>query len=118
MKKIKTFEDALKALKLGFTPPEGLSKDELAYMKLKIIAQALNDGWKPNWNNWDEWKYYPWFRMGDDGGSPGVGFSDNDYGLVYSNSTVGSRLCFKSSELAEYAGKQFEELYKDYYLID
>jgi hypothetical protein len=60
MKKIKTFEDACKALKINFTPAADLTKDELAYMKLKIIAKALNEGWVPNWNNWDEWKYYPW----------------------------------------------------------
>lgn len=28
---------------------------------------------------------------------------------------VGSRLCFKSSELATYAGEQFEHLYNEYF---
>jgi hypothetical protein len=118
MKKIKTFEDACKALNINFTPPGELTKDEVAYLKLKIIAKALNDGWIPNWNNWDERTYYPWFRMGNNGASPGVGFSyyGCDYGAA--NSTVGSRLCFKSSELAKYASTQFESIYKDYLLIE
>ena len=101
---IKTLEDACKALNIEFKPVEGLTKDELAYQKLKIIAKALNEGWEPNWNNWDEWKYYPWFRMGDRDGSPGVGFSCSGYGYVSGASSVGSRLCFKTRELAEYAG--------------
>lgn len=117
MENIKTFEDACTALKISFTPPEGLTKDELAYMKLKIIVKALNEGWEPNWNNWDEYKYYPWFIMGECNGSPGSGFSYNDcvYGLTCSG--VGSRLCFKSQELSDYAGEQFQELYKDFFLI-
>lgn len=117
MKKIKTFEDACKALKLKFTTPAGLTKDEVAYLKLKIIAKALNEGWEPNWNNWDEWKYYPWFCMGDNGASPGVGFSYGGYDLVRTTSGVGSRLCFKTRELAKYAGQQFLEIYKDYMLV-
>lgn len=117
-KNIKTFEDACKALKVEFNPPAGLTKDEIAYMKLKIIAASLNKGWKPNWHDHSEWKYYPWFYMGDRDASAGVGFScfGCDYGR--SSSSVGSRLCFKSSELAEYAGKQFEDIYRDYYLIE
>jgi len=118
MKNIKTFKDACKALNITFNPSPELSKDELAYQKLKIIAKALNEGWQPNWNDWSEWKYYPWFQMGNNGASPGVGFSFDDCGLGSTASRVGSRLCFKTSELAKYAGKQFEEIYKDYYLID
>ena len=122
MKKIKTFEDACKAL--GLDPkkslpdfsgyPEKHAKGMIAHAKLVIIAEALNEGWTPDWTdgNWD--KYYPWFEMG----SPsGVGFSCGDYGHWLSGSSVGSRLCFKSSELAKYAGKQFEQLYKDYFVM-
>ena len=121
--KIKSFEDACKALGIEPTVPEftGIEESErkalLAHYKLTVIARALNEGWKPNWNDWNEWKYYPWFRMGDNGGSPGVGFSFGGYDGGHSHSSVGSRLCFKTEELAEYAGKQFEDLYKDYFLM-
>ena len=33
------------------------------------------------------------------------------------NATVGSRLCYKTRELATYAGRQFEGLYNDFLLI-
>jgi hypothetical protein len=115
--RIKTFEDALKelpeiasnvAILLAYN---GVDKDMLAsvaHMKLTIIARVLNEGWKPNWDNSSEYKYYPYFDM-----RSGVGFSVTGYDYWYANACVGSRLCFKSRELAEYAGKQFLPLYKD-----
>jgi len=81
--------------------------DEIAYKKLKIIAKAINQGWTPDWNNTDQKKWYPWFRM-----SSGFGFALTDYTYTHANTDVGSRLCFETKEKAEYAGKQFEEIYK------
>jgi len=114
MAKIKSFEAACKALGIEPILPEvsGLSKDHqkaiVAHYKLVIIAQALNEGWKPDWKNDNEWKYYPWFDMEN-------GFSYIYFGRRFTCSRVGSRLCFKSSELARYAGTQFLKLYKDYF---
>ena len=121
--KIKTFEDACEALGIKMdVMPVGLPielkhhlKAITAHTKLVIIAEALNEGWKPNWNNWNEYKYYPYFNMGSPSGS---GFSYGDCDLWAACSLVGSRLCFKSRELAIYAGKQFESLYKDYFVIE
>ena len=120
--KIKTFEDACKALKLDpekvlpdFSMfPEQHRKAMTAHAKLIIIAQALNGNWKPDWDNGEWDKYYPWFDMDSSSGS---GFSYDGYDDWCSISLVGSRLCFKSRELAEYAGKQFEDLYRDYFVI-
>ena len=122
MTKIKTFEDACEALELDAKKvipdfsmfPEKHQKAMVAHAKLIIIAEALNEGWEPDWGNreWD--KYYPWFDMG---GSSGSGFAYVGYAHWDSASACGSRLCFKSRELAEYAGEQFKELYKDYFLI-
>ena len=121
MNKIKTFEDACLALGiLASIPdfsamPEKMQKPLLAHYKLVIIAEALNEGWVPDWTNGEWDKYYPWFKMG----SPsGVGFSYDDCADWYALSNVGSRLCFKSSELAKYAGTQFESLYKEYFVIE
>ncbi|MGQ0738387.1 MAG: hypothetical protein ACT4OJ_04940 [Bacteroidota bacterium] len=90
----------------------------LAHAQLVIIAEALNqeanDGkpWEPNWKNglWD--KYYPWFKL-----SSGSGLSYGDCDDRRSHSTVGSRLCFISREVAEYAGKHYQKLYKQYFLL-
>lgn len=81
----------------------------LAYLKLSIIARALNEGWKPNWNDRDERKYVPWFKT-----KMGVGFSYCGCGDWLSNTSVGSRLCYKTQELAEYAGEQFIDIYRDF----
>ncbi len=117
--RIKTFEDVLKAMDMTLEDFEETSKDlmpdELAYRKLKQIVGVLNEGWTPDWSNSNEWKYYPWFKMGSPSGS---GFSFDVCDGWVSASDVGSRLCFKSRELAEYAGKQFENLYKDYFVIE
>ena len=122
MNKVKTFEEACEALELDSKKvvpdfsmyPERHQKAMVAYAKLVIIVEALNEGWQPDWGNDDQWKYEPWFYMG---GSSGSGFAYYFYGDWNSFSFCGSRLCFKSRELAEYAGEQFRDLYKDYYLM-
>jgi hypothetical protein len=58
--RVKSFEDACNVLGIS-TNIIGGTADEIAYRKLKIIIQALNEGWTPNWNDTDEPKYYPWF---------------------------------------------------------
>ena len=116
--RIKTFSDVLKHLGIDeddFNEEnEGLDADEIAYRKLKLIVKALNEGWVPDWSNSNETKYFPWFRMGSSSGS-GFAFDGCDSWITLSS--VGSRLCFKSRELAEYAGKQFTEIYKEFMTI-
>lgn len=119
--RVKTFQDAV--IILGSNDQEVLKYNILAkYLpeadnilleqKLIIIARALNEGWTPNWDNDNEYKYYPWFRMGS-------AFVFNYTNYVWAGTTAfgGSRLCFKSRELAEYVGKQFTEIYKEYMTI-
>jgi hypothetical protein len=121
---IKSFEGACKVVGISTQLPEVNALPEKhqkaikAHYMLIIIAQALNEGWQPNWNDHNQYKYYPWFWMGDNGASPGVGFSYDGCGGDGTHSSVGSRLCYKSRELAKYAGTQFEALYKDYMLIE
>ena len=120
---VKTFDDARDAIGIKSTPTScgniktnplsaGDLKSSDAYLKLIVIARALNEGWTPDWGNSNQYKYYPWFDL-----SSGCGLSCDDFGYLRSDSLVGSRLCFKSRELAEYAGKQFIELYKEFFLI-
>lgn len=122
---IKTFEDACKVRALNPTHlpdvsmlPEKHQKAIVAFYKLTIVAEALNADWTPNFSNWDERKYFPWLEVETtEDNTSGVGFSDSHYDFTYTHASVGSRLCFKSSELALYAAKQFEDLYKDYLLL-
>ena len=113
--RVKTFEDACEVLGLRPTDvlpliPNAFSREYeaiTAHTKLLVIARALNEGWEPDWNNGNQVKYYPYFNMQN-------GFSLGSYGSGCQLSRVGSRLCFKSSSIALYAGKQFLELYKIY----
>jgi len=118
--KIKTFEDACKVLNLDAKKvipnfslfPVEEQEAMKAHAKLIIIAKAINGDWIPDWTD-GNWKYYPWFEMGS---SSGVGFSCDYYGTWLTVSAVGSRLCFENREKAEYVGKQFQELYKTYFV--
>lgn len=118
---IKTFEDACKVVNLDLNTvipdfsqfPQADQEAMIAHAKLVIIAKALNGDWTPDWNNWQQHKYYPWFEMSSPSGG---GFSCNVCDSWSSISYVGSRLCFQNREIAKYAGKQFEDLYKTYFV--
>lgn len=139
--RVKTFEDAVR--ELGEEHPlvkewhlgDGLSADLEAYLKLRIIAAALNEGWEPKFTT-DEYRYFPWFvlyteeeynELSDEdksrvvlrsdgnayaGGGVACVHADGDSSSSYSS--LGSRLAFKNSDLAKYAGKQFIEIYADF----
>jgi len=105
--RVKTFQDACNVLGITWDGAPSVLKqpDEVAYGQLKIIVGALNEGWTPDWNNNSEYKYYPWFKMDR-------GFVLNDVDYHCTDTHVGSRLCFKNEQLAEYAAKQFLSIYK------
>jgi len=113
--RIKTVADVL--ADQGITQEEfdanciGLEKDEVAYRIVKLLAKSLNEGWTPDWDNSNEYKYSPWFYMG---GSSGFRFGDCAYWSAASD--VGSRLCFRSEKLARYAANQFTDIYKQFML--
>lgn len=92
-----------------FTAP-GDTKDETAYKVIKAVVEVLNEGWKPNWSNYDERKYMPWF----DEKEPGFGLSCGDCGGWTTDAAVGSRLCYKSRELCEHGVKLLETYYTDF----
>ena len=144
---IQTLEDAM--YKLGLDHPlvqvyrnnkylqEDSEKDVLAYLKLRIITAAINDGWEPKFAN-EETRWFPWFyiytaeelkELSDEERKRVVGracfnaFSGG--GLVFSSASdassnsytvVGVRLAFESEEKAVYAGRKFIALYADYLL--
>jgi hypothetical protein len=125
MNKIKSFEEACKALNISTVLPDfsmipvgGHCEAMSAHYQLVIITEALNEGWKPDWNNHNEWKYYPWFDVEASDECPsGSGLSYHVHVCDSSTTIVGSRLAFKSAELAKYAGETFKPLYEQYFLI-
>lgn len=144
--RVKTFEDAWKELgnhpfvkEYALINPfvNDYSRDLVAYLKLRIIVAALNEGWEPKFTE-DEYRYFPWFYLYTKEEYDKLDYKEKRrcvlrsgiithsyYGFVYcyahhdaSNSFTygGSRLAFKTRELAEYAGKQFIDIYADFYL--
>ena len=140
--RVKTFEDACN--ELGDKHPlvsqyyrafaafncEVMTKELFAYLKLRIICAALNEGWKPKFDG-KEYRHYPWFciytkkayKWLDDDEKKEcrvVGLShDNAYACtsvqtLSSGANSSSRIVFKTRELAEYCGKQFIDIWADY----
>lgn len=111
---IKTFEDALAETGRPDIPafsdlPEDMRSYFIAQYKMSVIIEALNEGWVPDWNNSNEYKWRIWFRMSPSAVS--FDYSDCDDGCSLAGS--GSRLCFKSEELAIYCAKQFLDIWRD-----
>ena len=111
--RIKTLADALTAtgeVMPDFSEiPENKRKQIRALFALEVITAALNEGWQPDWSDSNEMKWRPWFKV-----SSGFVFDDTRYSYSCANAGNGARLCFKTSALAEYAARQFTELYREF----
>jgi len=113
--RVKTFEDACEIVGVGdnlkilldYNGTDKILISAQAHAKIAIIVQALNEKWVPDWNNSNELKYEPIFDM-----RSGSGLAGTDVGGWGAGASVGSRLCFKSRQLAEYAATQFVSIYK------
>lgn len=111
-----------------------------AVLKLEIITAALNEEWEPHFTA-GEWRWIPWFwfyksredwendenedwrnehpyrELGGDWKTEYAGFACAISLSSPSDSRVGSRLCFKNSDLAAYSSTQFADLWMDYCLV-
>lgn len=117
---------------------DGSEYDLIAYLKLRIITSALNEGWEPQFTE-DETRYYPWFwlytqeeldKMGDEEKErrrmmltgdyqtefAGFGCANSDNAPSITSAHFGSRLCLRTDELATYCGRQFNQLWADFTL--
>lgn len=151
MERVKTFEDACHELgddnilvqhyRVYQSEMHGAidgMKDIEAFLKLRIITAALNEGWEPQFVL-GEYRFYPWFDLytkeeldrmdkeereevgevlwggyASNGSRCGLVSAHSDYAWSLSYADIGSRLAFKSAELANYAGKQFVKIYADF----
>ena len=88
----------------------------IALNKLFTIAQAWNkeDGFVPDFSDWNQDKWFPWFKYDED--VAGFVFAYTSNAPASARAYPGSRLCFKSSARAEQFGKQFEDLYNKVFL--
>ena len=149
--RIKTFDDAVD--ELGSEHPlvkqymaangnEAFTRNTIAYMKLLIIAAALNEGWKPQFVEY-EYRWIPLFTLWTEeelnekseewkanhklwlvggrsyhGAFCGLAFVGSDSVWSNASSDLSARLAAKSEELACYFGKQFIEIWAEYCLMD
>ena len=136
--RIKTFEDAITVLgndnqtvidyyKLA---DANIAEDILAFARLRVITEALNEGWHPQYKG--EKSYYVWLSV----------FSKSEYDELserekknYYKSNVNNNdvylfvtyasvlaivhsssfcLAFKTKELAKYCGEQFIDIWEKY----
>lgn len=143
--RIKTLADAMEALGQGnplveeyIAVRDKLRTDAgelIAYLKLRIIVAALNEGWEPKFEK-GEYRYFPWFCLYTKGQYDElddeekgrcvlrsgyctysfVGFvrCSASHDASFSYTCVGSRLAFRTRELAAYAGRQFIEEWADF----
>ena len=148
-KRIKTFEDACNELgeenvlvqayrtaEFNTSGNQSGVSDVVAYLKLRVIAEALNEGWKPKFTK-DEYRYYPWFYLyrqveidnmdekkkktlwlfggsARNGANCGLASATSYYAWSDSGAALSARLAVKSEALAKYFGNQFIDIWFDY----
>jgi hypothetical protein len=117
-KNIKSFEDACKYLninisELWFLNNDFVPKHIISELKLEIIYKAINNGWIPDFTN-NQYKYAPYFTVFASGLVYYYLYCD----VNYFSASSGCRLCTYNNEIAEYIGKTFIDLYKDYLYKD
>ena len=89
----------------------------IALNKLFTIAQAWNkeDGFVPDFSDWQQNKWFPWFKYDKDAAGFVYAHTGSTPSIAYAS--FGSRLCFKSSARAAQFGKQFIDLWNDVFLF-
>ena len=117
---VKSYEDVCKIKNIdpinSLPFPEPATAEEKAingFTKIIRAIEVLNEGWKPDWEDWNQRKYYPWWNSGS-----GSGFSYLVYDFVRSSSPLGSRLVLKSRELAEHIAEHFIDDYRAFMVIE
>ena len=147
--RIKTFEDACNELgednvlvqayrtaEFNTNGNQNDVSDVFAYLKLRVIAEALNEGWKPKFTKY-EYRWYPWLYLytqedidnidedkkknlwlfcgaSDRGAFRGLAYAYSDRPRCYSYAYFSARLAVKSEALAKYFGQQFIDIWSDY----
>lgn len=125
VQEIASYEDARTYLGLSDEPLMticGVNKRHekalLALSKLFTIAEAWNkeDGFVPDFSDWEQDKWFPWFKYDND--VAGFVYAYTIHTPTGADAYFGSRLCFATHERSHAFGKKFESLYNDFFLLD
>ena len=147
--RVKTFEDACKMLGdehplvvqyrliSGALKGDAMTGDLIAYLKLRIIAEVLNEGWEPTLNE-GECRFYPWFDLNTKEECDNLADSDKKHAVPlqsnghpntnespmylvanvassHSHLINGMTLTLRTRELAEYFCKQFIDIWVNFF---
>jgi hypothetical protein len=117
---IETFEDACDVLGLDALNLPNLSaiskrfkKSLLAYYKLMVIFEAINNGWIPDFSISNQKKIVPTFEIDPSG----LAFSHLNLSAFVNNSKSSTLLCCGNPAKVKYITLKFEGLFQDYLLI-
>ncbi len=80
----------------------------IPYLRIKQIEKLFNRGWKPNWKDTNEYKYYPYFTVGSGGGLV------CNFCYCRFNVYSGEVAFYKDKETAIFVGKTFINEYKSF----
>ena len=148
--RIKTFTDAVE--ELGIEHPlvkqymaaanvdESFTRNTIAYMKLLIIAAALNEGWEPKFKEY-EYRWFPWFTLwteeelkekseewktnhklwlfggrSSNGANGGLAHAHSLSAWAHAYAYGSARLAVKSEKISDYFGNQFIDIWEEYLL--
>lgn len=107
------------------------TKDIIAFAKLRVIAEALNEAWKPNTDVWND-NYYVSFilytkeeyeELEEKKKKECIEICRSENERIYAEAVSklavsyvdsDNKISFKSRELARYCGRQFFDIWKDY----
>lgn len=87
-----------------------LKEEELScpYAKIKQIEKLYNGIWKKDWNNLQQYKYYPYFNLNASYGQVGFHGSNSRASNAY-----GQVAFYKDRKTSDYVGKTFWLIYKE-----
>lgn len=110
-----------------------------AFIKLAIITAALNEGWEPKFTE-DEERWYPWHILwteeelankseewkddnqlllwggsAADGSHAGLACAYSNYAFLNTYAIYGSRLACKAEAVADFCGRQFIQIWSEFY---
>jgi len=74
--------------------PEDMRDQAMAQYMLMVITEAKNDGWKADWTNSNQRKWFPYFWYS------------------YADAGRAARLCLKDESTSDAAGTELTELYE------
>lgn len=73
--------------------------------KVKVIIRVLNGGWKPDYSDGKQYKWYCWFRY--DPSVSAFRFDDTDDAYTGANTGTGSRHTCRTDQIATHVGSEF-----------